>query len=111
MLKTTNLTKTLFSHQTHSQPIQLCTPSTTSSSGSVCETDLPSSTGSSYRSHLLTNGVHSSPVDSQPDESNVVLIQLIDKLKRELATIKHAKCQLETLYKVRESPFLACHII
>lgn len=104
MLKTTSLTKTLFSHQTNSQPINFLMPSTNSSSGSVCDTDL-SSTSSSYKSHLITNGIshHDDTHSMQPDESALVLITVIDKLKRELAAVKNAKTQLETLYKVSRS--------
>jgi hypothetical protein len=91
MIKTTRLTKTFYNtNPTHSQPINLYTPSTTSSSGSVCETE-PSSISSSYRSNTDdTNQI-------QQDDS---LITLIDKLKRELAAVKQAKSQLATLYKV-----------
>lgn len=101
MLKTTSLTKTLFNHQTHSQPINLYTPSNTSSSGSVCETD-PSSTSSSYKNQLSTNGTsHQDETNvSQQEGSTLVLISMVEKLKRELSTIKQAKCQLESLYKV-----------
>ncbi len=67
-----------------------------SSSGSVCETDL-SSLSSSCKSNI--NEETNSP---SQDESTVVLISLIDKLKRELATVKQAKSQLATLYKVSE---------
>jgi hypothetical protein len=101
MMKTTNLTKTLFNHQNHSQTINFHTPSTTSSSGSVCETD-PSSLNSSYKSNAGANGINTND-DTNPipqDESNLVLITLIDKLKRELTTVKQAKSQLEVLYKV-----------
>ena len=104
MLKTTSLTKTLFNHQTHSQPINLYTPSNTSSSGSVCETD-PSSTSSSYKNQLITNGTshHDETNVSQQEGSTLVLISMIEKLKRELSTVKQAKCQLESLYKVSRS--------
>jgi hypothetical protein len=97
MIKTTSLTKTLFTHQTHSQRINLYTPSTTSSSGSICETD-PSSMSSSYKSNIGTNGLFIN--DETKDESTSVLITLVDKLKRDLITVKQAKSQLETLYKV-----------
>jgi hypothetical protein len=98
MIKTTSLTKTLFNHQNHSQLINLYTPSTTSSSGSACETD-PSSLSSSCKSNIGNNG--NDETNSIPqDESTLVLLTLINKLKRELATVKQAKSQLETLYKV-----------
>jgi len=87
MLKTTKLTKTVFkSNPLHSQPIQLFTPSTTSSSGSVCDTE-PSSISSSM-------GLNDEPTDES-------LISLVDKLKRELAIVKQAKSQLTALYKVK----------
>ncbi|CAF0724809.1 unnamed protein product [Rotaria sordida] len=102
MMKTTSLTKTLFNHQAHSRSINLYTPSTTSSSGSTCETG-PSSLNSSFKSNTDTNGINiNEDTNSIPqDKSNLVLITLIDKLKRELATVKQAKTQLETLYKVK----------
>ncbi|CAF3475664.1 unnamed protein product [Rotaria sp. Silwood1] len=102
MMKTTSLTKTLFNHQTHSQSINLFTPSTSSSSGSTCETG-PSSLNSSYKSNIDTNGINNNDdTNSIPqDKSTVVLINLVDKLKRELTTVKQAKSQLETLYKVK----------
>ncbi|CAF2517506.1 unnamed protein product [Rotaria sp. Silwood2] len=102
MMKTTSLTKTLFNHQTHSRSVNLYTPSTTSSSESTCETD-PSSLSSSYKSNIDTNGINNNDdTTSIPqDKSNLVLITLVDKLKRELATAKQAKSQLETLYRVK----------
>jgi hypothetical protein len=103
MIKTTKLTKTLYNtNPTHSQPINLYTPSTTSSSGSICETD-PSSISSSYISNI---GINDDIHHIQQDES---LIALIDKLKRELATVKQAKSQLATLYKV-SSTVIICKI-
>lgn len=93
MIKTTNLTKTVYN--THSQPINLFTPSTTSSSGSICETD-PPSISSSYKSNT---GNNDDANITQQDESNLSLVALIDKLKRELATLKQAKNQLAALYK------------
>jgi hypothetical protein len=98
MIKTTSLTKTLFDHQNHSQIINFYTPSTTSSSGSGCETDA-SSLSSSYKSNI-GNHINDDPNSIPPDESTLVLINLIDKLKRELAIVKQAKSQLATLYKV-----------
>lgn len=99
MIKTTSLTKTLFDHQNHSQIINFCTPSTTSSSsGSGCETD-PSSLSSSCKSNI-GNHINDDTSSIPPDESTLVLINLIDKLKRELAIVKQAKSQLATLYKV-----------
>ncbi len=98
MIKTSNLTKTLFNHQNQSQSINLYTPSTTSSSGSICETD-SSSLNSSYKSNIETNIIDETNGILR-DESTSVLINLIDKLKRELATVKQAKSQLATLYKV-----------
>jgi len=90
MIKTAKLTKTVYNtNPNHSQPINLYTPSITSSSGSICETD-PSSISSSYKSNDDIN-------HNQHDDS---LITLIDKLKRELATVKQAKSQLTALYKV-----------
>lgn len=91
MFKTGQLTKTVYNtNPNHSQPIHLFTPSTTSSSGSICETD-PSSISSSVRSnHEDFNAIPT-------DES---LIIFIDKLKRELAIVKQAKSQLAALYKV-----------
>ncbi|CAF1096091.1 unnamed protein product [Rotaria sordida] len=98
MIKTTNLTKTVYnSNPTHSQPINLFTPSTTSSSGSTCETD-PPSISSSYKSNI---GINDDINHIQHDESSLSLITLIDKLKRELATAKQAKNQLAALYKVK----------
>ena len=99
MIKTSTLTKTLFNHQNQSQTINLYTPSTTSSSGSVCETD-SSSLSSSYKSNVGTNETNSSP----QDESTLALIE---QLKRELTTVKQAKSQLATLYKVRSTKILA----
>lgn len=102
MIKTSSLTKTLFNHQNNSQSLQFYTPSTTSSSGSICETD-PSSLNSSYKSNNdATNGNHiNDEINSIPqDESTIVLLSLIDKLKRELTTVKQAKSQLAALYKV-----------
>ena len=101
MLKTTSLTKTLFNHQNHSQTIPFHTPSTTSSSGSACETD-PSSLNSSYKSSIGINGIHINDEINSPsqEDSNLVLLTSLDKLKRELITVKQAKSQLETLYKV-----------
>jgi len=101
MIKTSSLTKTLFNHQNHSQSINLYTPSTTSSSGSVCETD-PSSLNSSYKSNIGMNGNNiNDEINSIPqDESTLVLISVIDKLKHELTTVKQAKSQLAALYKV-----------
>jgi hypothetical protein len=109
MLKTGSLTKALFNHPTHSQPINFFTPSSiqttttaaaTTKSGSVCETD-PSSTSSSYKSNFTNNdiGNNDSLSADQQTESAIVLITVVDKLKRELTTIKQAKSQLETLYK------------
>lgn len=91
MFKTGQLTKTVYNtNPNHSQPIHLFTPSTTSSSGSICDTD-PSSISSSIRSnHEDFNGIPT-------DES---LIAFIDKLKRELTIVKQAKSQLAALYKV-----------
>ncbi|CAF0864016.1 unnamed protein product [Rotaria sp. Silwood1] len=98
MIKTTNLTKTVYnSHPTHSEPINLFTPSTTSSSGSTCETD-PPSISSSYKSNI---GINDDINHIQHDESSLSLISLVDKLKRDLATVKQAKNQLATLYKVK----------
>jgi hypothetical protein len=100
MIKTRKLTTTLYNiNPTHSQPINLYTPSTTSSSGSVCETD-PSSISSSYRSNT---GINDDINHLQQDES---VITLIDKLKCELAIVKQAKSQLATLYKVSFSVIL-----
>jgi hypothetical protein len=101
MIKTSSLTKTLFNHQNNSQSINLYTPSTTSSSGSAGETDL-SSLNSSYKSNIGNNGnnINDETNSISQDESSLVLINLIDKLKRELATVKQAKSQLATLYKV-----------
>jgi hypothetical protein len=91
MIKTAKLTKTVYNtNPIHSQPINLYTPSTNSSSGSICETD-PSSISSSYKSNDDIN-------HNQQDDS---VINLIDKLKRELTTVKQAKSQLSALYKVR----------
>lgn len=95
MIKTTSLTRTLFNHQNQSQTVHLYTPSTTSSSGSVCETD-PSSLSSSFKSNHVPEDINTLP----PDESTLVLINLVDKLKRELAAVKQAKSQLASLYKV-----------
>ncbi|CAF2092786.1 unnamed protein product [Rotaria magnacalcarata] len=98
MIKTTNLTKTVYnSHPTHSQPINLFTPSTTSSSGSVCETD-PSSICSSYKSN---NGANDDINHTQQEESSSSSIALLDRLKRELVAVKQAKNQLAALYKVK----------
>jgi hypothetical protein len=98
MIKTTNITKTVYNtNPTHSQPINLYTPSTTSSSGSVCETE-PSSISSSYRSNI---GINDDITNIQQEESTTGLMPLIEKLKRELAIVKQAKSQLATLYKVR----------
>ncbi len=76
------------------------TPSTTSSSGSVCETD-PSSLSSSYKSN---NGTASNINDETntiaQNESSLTLTSIIDKLKRELSAAKQAKGQLAALYKV-----------
>jgi hypothetical protein len=95
MIKTTSVTKTLYNNQhNHSQPIHLFTPSTTSSSGSVCDTE-PSSISSSYKSNTGIN-------DDLQDESTITLTTLIEKLKRELSVVKQAKSQLATLYKVSE---------
>jgi len=101
MIKTSSLTKTLFDHQTHSQSINLCTPSTSSSSGSVSETD-PSSLNSSYKSNIGINGNNiNDDINHIPqDASTLVLLTLVEKLKHELATVKQAKSQLATLYKV-----------
>lgn len=99
MIKTTSLTKTILNHQNQSQRIHLYTPSTTSSSGSMCETE-PSSLSSSYKS---TNGANNLLEDINilpQDESALSLINLIDKLKRELTAVKQAKSQLSALYKV-----------
>lgn len=101
MIKTSSLTKTLFNHQNNSQSIHFYTPSSTSSSGSICETD-PSSLNSSYKSingingNLINDEINSIPQDG----STSVLLTLVDKLKRELVTVKQAKSQLATLYKV-----------
>ncbi|CAF3375675.1 unnamed protein product [Rotaria socialis] len=102
MIKTSTLTKTIFNHQPHSQLITFHTPSTTSSSGSTSETD-PSSLSSSYKSNSGTNGINvNDDINSIPqDKSTFVLAAVIDKLKRELTTVKQAKSQLETLYKVK----------
>ncbi|CAF1671122.1 unnamed protein product [Adineta ricciae] len=98
MIKTTNLTKTVYNtHPVHSQPIRLYTPSITSSSGSACETE-PSSISSSYKSNTGTTDDLDHLLS---DESTASLIALVEKLKRELATIKQAKSQLATLYKVK----------
>jgi len=97
MIKTRNLTKTFYNtHPIHSQPIHLYTPSITSSSGSVYETD-PSSISSSYKSNT---GIIDDIDRIQQEESTAALITLVDKLKHELTTIKQAKSQLSTLYKV-----------
>lgn len=94
MFKTGQLTKTVYNtNPNHSQPIHLFTPSTTSSSGSICETD-PSSISSSVRSNHEDFNV------IPTDES---LIIFIDKLKRELAIVKQAKSQLAALYKVKRN--------
>lgn len=91
MIKTRKLTKTLYNtNPTHSQPINLYTPSNTSSSGSVCETDPPSISSSCKSNNDDLNNI-------QQDDS---LITSIDKLKRELAATKQAKSQLASLYKV-----------
>ena len=96
MLKTTKLTKTVYkTNPTHSQPIRLFTPSTTSSSGSVCDTE-PSSISSSYKSNT---GINEEVNSIQQDESSLMI--LIDKLKRELAIVKQGKSQLAALYKVK----------
>ena len=99
MIKTSTLTKTIFNHQNQSQTINFYTPSTTPSSGSIGgETD-PTSSSSSCKSNpdaQITDEIHTLP----PAESTSVLLNLIDKLKRELATVKQAKCQLASLYKV-----------
>lgn len=60
---------------------------------------------SSYKSQILINGINNSDEShsAQQDESNSVLITVIDKLKRELAVVKQSKNQLETLYKVNRS--------
>lgn len=101
MLKTTALTRTIFDHQLHAQPITSHTPSTTSSSRSASETE-PVSSGSSCKSYNDTNTIDlQDDINTIPqDKSTLVLIALIDKLKRELGTLKQAKSQLETLYKV-----------
>ena len=97
MIKTTNLTKTVYNtHPVHSQPIRLYTPSITSSSGSACETE-PSSISSSYKSNTGTTDDLDHLLS---DESTTSLIAIVEKLKRELATTKQAKSQLATLYKV-----------
>jgi hypothetical protein len=101
MIKTSSLTKTLLNQ---SQSINLYTPSTSSSSGSVCETD-PSSLSSSYKSNIGTN-VNDETNTIAQDESTLALMTLIDKLKRELTTVKQAKSQLATLYKVSSNRFL-----
>ena len=106
MFKTGQLTKTVYNtNPNHSQPIHLFTPSTTSSSGSICETD-PSSISSSVRSNHEDFNVIPN------DES---LITFIDKLKRELAIVKQAKSQLAALYKVNSFSsfvlqFLLCFV-
>ncbi|CAF1103584.1 unnamed protein product [Adineta steineri] len=98
MIKTTNLTKTVFNtNPSHSQPINLYTPSITSSSGSVCETE-PSSISSSYKSNI---GINDEIDLIHQDESSTGLLVLVDKLKRELVIAKQAKSQLATLYKVK----------
>lgn len=61
--------------------------SSSSSSNSVGESD-----PSSYRSSN----------DASDDRQPETLLGLIDKLKRELTTVKQAKTQLATLYKVSE---------
>ena len=99
MLKTTSLTKTIYN--SHSQPINLFTPSTTSSSGSVCEAVDLSSICSSYKSNNTGNNDDINL--NQQDESNISLLNYIDKLKRELVTVKQAKNQLASLYKVSSS--------
>lgn len=95
MIKTSTLTKTIFNHQNQSQTINLYTPSTTPSSGSICETD-PSSLSSSCKSNIDGQITEDIPAA----ESTAILLNLIDKLKRDLASVKQAKCQLATLYKV-----------
>ena len=65
--------------------------SSSSGEGSVGESD-----PSSYRSLNDTSD------DRQPDQSTGTLLDLIDKLKRELTAVKQAKTQLATLYKVSE---------
>lgn len=105
MIKTTNLTKTVYkTRPAHSQPIRLYTPPITSSSGSACETD-PSSISSSYRS---TAGTNEDFDGIEPDDSSIALV---DKLKRELATAKQAKSQLAALYKVSgcAKPQVCCY--
>ena len=99
MIKTTSLTKTIFNHQNQSQTVQLYIPSTTSSSGSMCETD-PSSLSSSYKSNNGANHMLDDINGLPQDESTLSLINLVDKLKRELTVVKQAKSQLSTLYKV-----------
>lgn len=99
MIKTTSLTKTVYnSHPTHSQPINLFTPST-SSSGSVCETD-PSSICSSYKSN---SGANDDTTFTQHEESNSSSAT-IERLKRELGAVKQARNQLASLYKVNFPP-------
>ena len=101
MLKTASISKTLFNHETHSQPINLCIPSVSSPLGSACEADL-SSLNSSYKSTTGTNSVNVNDNTNSisQEKSTLVLITLIDKLKQELTTVKQAKSRLEMLYKV-----------
>ena len=77
MLKTTRLTKALYD----TPPIHLPTSSASSSS---CDTE-PSSICSSYKSHASTNDC---------------TIALLERLKREVTTLRQAKSQLAILYKV-----------
>jgi hypothetical protein len=100
-MKTTNLSRTLFNHHTNSQSINFYIPSTNSSSGSIYDTTA-SSISSSCRSHINTSDTHNNDdtTSISKPESTVVLLTLIDKLKRELAAVKKANSQLETLYKV-----------
>ncbi|CAF0721625.1 unnamed protein product [Adineta steineri] len=101
MIKTVNLTRTLFNHHSQSQTINISTITTTSS-GSESET-CSTSSETSCKSNVNTIGLNiNDDTNTIPnDDSTIVLLNLVDKLKRELSTIKQAKNQLETLYKAK----------
>ena len=107
MMKTSSLTTTLLNHLTPSQTVTGCTPSTHSpssaaSSGSELETVSSISHGSSRQTTIntLAQNVHDQTDSIEPEDSSEALVNTIEKLKRELAALKQAKTQLETLYKV-----------
>lgn len=104
MIKTTNLTRTLLNHHGQSHSLPICAPPAHASSGSESETTTSVSPATSRQTtrNTLDDSINALDQASSvvQDESNAGLLNLVDKLKRELGALKQAKTQLETLYKV-----------